>query len=250
MIRVLLTYLLLFSAIAFSQNQDALFTDANKLYQQEKYVESLELYQQIEKTKQVSSELYYNIGNCYYKLNKVAPTIYYYEKALQLNPLNSDAQNNLVFAKRLTLDNIEELPKSVFQKIDENYLQKLSFNQWAVVTILLSFLASLLFLLFYFTEISSKKRLYFVSSIVAFLLLISSIFITQNQYKISKSNVFAIIYEQEVTIKNAPTSSSEEIFKLHEGTKVKILDSVDSWKKIKLADGKVGWILTKDLKEI
>ena len=83
--------------------------------------------------------MYYNLGNSYYKLNKVGPTIYYYEKALKLNPLNDDVKNNLVFAKRLALDNIEELPKTIFQKFNKNYLQKLSYNQWAIVVVVFLF---------------------------------------------------------------------------------------------------------------
>ena len=190
------------------------------------------------------------MANCYYKLNKIAPTIYNYEKALQLDPLNKDAKNNLVIAKRLTLDRIEALPKSVFQKFNENYLQKFTYNTWAVITIVLSFIASILFLLFYFAYTPSKKRTYFTTSIISFLLLITSLVITYTQYNQTKNNIEAIIYTEEVPVNNEPTDNSNEIFILHEGTKVNVLDSVDNWKKIKLADGKIGWVKTKILKEL
>ncbi|MGB0892327.1 MAG: SH3 domain-containing protein, partial [Flavobacteriaceae bacterium] len=178
----------------------------------------------------------------------VAPTIYNYEKALQLDPLNQDAANNLVFAKRLTLDAIEELPKTFLQRFNENYLQKFSFNQWAIIVVILSSLASLLFLLFYFSVTSSRKRMYFVTSILSFLLLIISLVITYNQYNFSKNNINAIIFSEKAEVKNAPTLNSEDVFTLHEGTKVKVLDAVDNWKKIKLADGKIGWIIASELK--
>ncbi|WP_028891407.1 tetratricopeptide repeat protein [Tenacibaculum sp. 47A_GOM-205m] len=245
--------ILLFLLVSFStlaQNTNDLFSNANSLYKEGNYDEAIKLYKQIESQNIASSELYYNLGNCYYKLNKVAPTIYNYEKALQLNPLNEDAKNNLILAKRLTLDRIEALPKSVFQKFNENYLQKLTYNAWAIVTVVISFIASILFLLFYFAYSPNKKRLYFSTSIISFLLLIISITITYSQYSQSKNTVEAIIFTEEISIKNEPISDSDDVFSLHEGTKVFILDSVDNWKKIKLADGKIGWTQSKNLKEL
>ena len=111
-------FLLLFiSSLANGQSVEELFSTANTFYKQGNLEMAIENYLEIDKQEEVSSELYYNLGNCYYKLNNVAETIYYYEKALKLNPLNEDARNNLVFAKRLTIDSIKELPKSILQKI-------------------------------------------------------------------------------------------------------------------------------------
>lgn len=241
---------LLISNICWSQTSDELFTNANNFYKEGKYQEAIELYNKIEANNEVSSELYYNLGNCYYKLNKVAPTIYNYEKALKINPLNLDAQNNLIFAKRLTLDRIEELPKTLLQKFNQNYLQKLTYNEWAIVAVAFSILASLLFLMFYFAELPKKKRLFFVLSMLSFLLLITTVAITYNQFSKSKNTIEAIIFSEEIEIKNAPTENSNDVFTLHEGTKVFVLDTVDNWKKIKLADGKIGWTESTYLKEI
>lgn len=248
MMKKIFLLFLMFSNLVWAQTSDTLFSEANNLYKDGKYTEAIALYNQIEAKGKVSSELYYNLGNCYYKLNKVAPTIYNYEKALQLNPLNEDAQNNLVFAKRLTLDRIEALPKSIFQKFNESVLQKLTYNEWAWVCVVLSFLASVLFLLFYFAEIPNRKRLFFVLSMISFLLLISSVAITFNQYNLDKNTIEAIIFTEKAEVRNAPTLNSEEVFTLHEGTKVLVLDAVDNWKKIKLADGKIGWMIANDLK--
>ena len=148
-----------------------IFLSANDLYKNNKFEEAVALYQKIESNGLVSTELFYNLGNSFYKLNKVGPSIYYYEKALKLDPLNVDVKNNLVFAKRLALDNIEELPKSIFQKFNKNYLQKLSYNQWAIVVVVFSVLGSLFFLLFYFANNSTTKRVYFIVSSLGFILL-------------------------------------------------------------------------------
>ena len=240
--KIIVLLFLLVSSISFAQTANDLFENANALYKEGNYQKAIELYKEIENKKEVSSELYYNLGNAYYKLNKVAPSIYNYEKALQLDPLNEDAQNNLIIANRLTLDRIEELPKSVFQKINKNVLQKLTYNQWAALTIFLSFIAATLFLLFYFSYTPNKKRLYFTTSIISFLLLIVTLVITYTQHDQTKNTIEAIIFAEEIEVKNAPTSDANEIFTLHEGTKVNVLDTVDNWKKIKLIDGKIGWI--------
>jgi len=244
----LLILLLFLSQVVIAQSADELFQKANEEYKLEQYETAIKTYEQIESLGLTSSELYYNIGNCYYKLNRVAPSIYNYEKALMINPLNEDASNNLVFARRLTIDNIEELPKSVLQRLDESFVKKLSYNEWAMVSVTLSILGCLLFLLFYFAYSPGKKRLFFVTSMISFLLLITTSVFTIKEYSFAQSNIEAIIFATQIEIKNAPTANGETVFTLHEGTKVKVLDTVDNWKKIKIADGKIGWIVTKELK--
>jgi tetratricopeptide (TPR) repeat protein len=231
-----------------AQNVDTLFVSANELYRNGAFKEAIKKYKKIESQEMVSSELYLNLGNAYYRLNKVGPTIFYYEKALKLNPLNVDVKNNLVFAKRLALDNIEEVPKTVFQKFNTNYLQKLSYNEWAIVAVVFSFSTSIFFLFFYFGYSSRKKRIYFTTSGISLILLIFSVFITYSQYSITKKNKEAIVFVQKTEVRNAPTLNSEEIFTLHEGTKVIVLDAIDNWKKIKLVDGKQGWIIADEIK--
>lgn len=244
----LLFLLLIIANSVVAQNSAELFSTANDLYKNDKLEEAIELYKKIEAQGLVSSELFYNLGNSYYKLNKVGPSIYYYEKALELNPLNDDVKNNLVFAKRLALDNIEELPKTVFQKLNENILQQLSYNQWAIVVVAFSVLGSLLFLFFYFASSPSKKRFYFVTSTISFVLLIISFLITYNQYSFTRNNKVAIVFAEKTEVRNAPTLNSEEVFTLHEGTKVVVLDAIDNWNKIKIADGKLGWIIADEIK--
>ena len=244
----ILFLLLIVANVGHAQDTSDSFYSANDLYKNEKFEEAIQLYQKIETEGFISSELYYKLGNSYYKLNNVGPSIYYYEKSLKLNPLNKDVKNNLIFAKRLALDNIEELPKTIFQKINKNYLQMLSYNQWAIIVIIFSVLGSLLFLLFYFASTPSKKRFYFATSSISFMLLLTSFFITYNQYLRSKNNKEAIVFAKKTEVRNAPTLNSEEVFTLHEGTKVFVLDGVDDWKKIRLADGKLGWIIADEIK--
>jgi tetratricopeptide (TPR) repeat protein len=245
------TILLLFLSFAmYSQAPNKLFAEANTFYKEANYNRALGVYLAIEEEGFISSGLYYNLGNCYYKLNKVAPAIYYYEKALKINPLNEDAQYNLAFAKRMTIDVIEELPKTFLQRFSTNVIQKLSFDTWALIAVIASFLASMLFLLYHFSSSSKKKLFYFNTTIFAVFVMLISVFFAFHNYDTVQKNRIAIIFAVKTQIRNAPTNSSEEIFELHEGTKVIVLDELDNWKKIKIADGKVGWILDEDLKEI
>lgn len=245
-----LLFLLASSLLLGQTNTLQLFEKANKQYKEGSYEVALDLYKQLEASNAVSSELYYNMANSYYKLNKVGPTIYYYEKALQLDPLNEDAANNLTFARRMTIDTIEELPKTFLQKIENNYIKKLSHTQWSILAIVFSFLAAICFLLFYASSISNRKRMYFLMSMLSFILLAIALGISYMQYTKSAQIKAGIIFSSKISVNNAPTLNSEEIFVLHEGTKIMILDSVDNWKKIKLADGKTGWISADALKEL
>jgi len=243
-----LVLLFLFSCFVSVFANDKVFDVANTYYKDGQYTEAIAVYEDLIKGDQVSSELYYNLGNCYYKLNKVAPAIFNYEKALQLNPANEDAKNNLIFANRLTIDRIEALPKSVFQKLDENYLSKITLNTWGVLAIVFAFVAVAMFLLFYFTYSSSKKRLFFTFSLLSLLLLLLSFGIGFQQYQKEIKTKEAIVFAEQVSVQSEPTNNSSEAFELHEGTKVLVLDAVDNWNKIKLADGKIGWLKKSTIK--
>ncbi len=242
--------LLLFVQVVFSQDANSFFVEGNKLYQQEKYTEAIDNYLKVEKQGKKSVDLYYNLGNAYYKSNKVAPAIYYYEKALQIAPNNKDVLVNLGFAKRMTLDNIEELPTSILQKLSKRTIEKLSYNSWAYIAVFLSFLFALLFLVYHFSSSTSKKRLYFITGTLSFIFMLVSVFFAFHTYRIDQSKNEAIIFAQQSTIKNAPTLSGETLFELHEGTKVSVLETKDNWKKIKIIDGQTGWIIGSELKEL
>ena len=248
--KIFFSIALLFSSIVFSQTSDELFSKGNNLYQNGKYSEAIELYSSIEKQGLISDDLFFNLGNCYYKLNKVAPSIYYYEKALKINPTHQDASFNLAYAKRMTIDVIEDLPQTFLQRFSSTVIQKLPFETWAIIAVLASFLASILFLLYYFSYASRNKLFYFNTSIFAVFVLLISTFFAFHNYDTVQKNRTAIVFVDKVEIKNAPSTSSEVVFELHEGTKVLILDELDSWKKIKIADGKIGWIYADDIKEI
>ena len=238
---------LLTTQVFFAQNG---FEKGNALYQKGNYKDAITAYESVLDSKKQSAELYFNLGNCYYKLNKVAPSIYNYEKALVLNPSDVEIQNNLKFAHKLQIDEIKEMPKVGFAKLIRDFTGHFHYNTWAWISVSFSFLFLLFFLGYYFSQITVSKRIFFFGMfIVAFLILISvlSAIFEKNNYETEKP---AIVFAEVVAVKSEPKTSSSDVLVLHEGTKVFVLEVLDNWKKIQLTDGTEGWIENNAIKEV
>ncbi|AUP79651.1 SH3 domain-containing protein [Flavivirga eckloniae] len=237
----------LLSLTAFCQNQ-TLFEKANALYNEDKYAEAIDNYRAILETGNHSADLYFNLANAHYKLNNIAPSIYFYEKALQLAPNDPDIKNNLSFAQNMTIDAIDVVPEAGLAKLLNNVTHTMSFDNWARVAVGLVFCFVVLFLIYYFAFSTLNKRLTFIGSLASLFLLCVSLAFAFHKYNLDKKDNPAIVFEQESKVKNDPNPRSEEAFRLHEGTKVQVLESYNDWKKIRLSDGKTGWVNSKDIK--
>ena len=231
----------------FAQN-NALFDKANELYNEGRYAEAIDNYSKILETGNHSADLYFNLGNAHYKLNNIAPSIYFYEKALQLEPNDEDIKNNLAFATNMTVDDIDIVPESALSKLINNITNYLSFDGWAKFSVVLVFCFVFLFLVYYFAYSSIKKRLAFIISMASLGFACIALALAFHKYNVVKKDRPAIVFSTEAKIKSEPNSRSEESFRLHEGTKVQILDTINNWKKVRLSDGKTGWILDEDIK--
>lgn len=236
-----------FSWFGLSQN-DQRFEDANALYNQGKYAEAIDEYEAILDTGQHSAELYYNLGNANYKLNNIAPSVYYFEKALLLNPNDEDIVNNLAYAKKMTVDAIDKVPQVGFSRIINNVVNTFNADTWAKMAITGVLLFVLLFLMYHFSYTTSKKRIAFVISILGLLLACFSIGMAFQKQSLDKKDNPAIVFAQESRVKAEANKSSEEVFRLHEGTKVQVLEAYEDWRKIQLSDNSVGWIPEEDIK--
>jgi tetratricopeptide (TPR) repeat protein len=239
----------LFSLGLFAQN-NVLFERANAFYNQGKYADAISQYEAVLATKNHSADLYFNLGNAHYKLNHVAPSIYYYEKALKLAPNDSDIKNNLALAKNMTIDAINVIPEAGLSKILNNAANIMTFDGWAKVSVAFVFCFVALFLIYYFAYSTLRKRLTFLGSMASLLLMCVSLLFAFHKFNLDKRDKPAIVFAQESEVKEAPNSNSEESFTLHEGTKVQVLDTVNNWKKIKIQDGKTGWISSSDIKAL
>ncbi len=242
-------FILLFSFLASSQNTK-LFDDATVAYNEGKYEEAISNYLKILENGEHSAALYYNLGNSYYKTNQIAPSIYYFEKALILKPNDSEILNNLAFAQSLTLDAIQQLPESSITKAYNSVAGLFSFDQWAYLAVFFVLLFVLAYIAFYYFRYPRQKRIAFTSSLVFLGIALLSITFAHLEYNSYKQENPAIVFSESVVIKSEPNSRSEELFTLHAGTKVNILETLDNWKKIKIGDGKTGWVPNDAIKAL
>lgn len=239
---------LLIGITAIGQNDD-LFARGNDLYNNGEFQDAIDTYESILETEFHSAELYFNLANAYYKLNRIAPSIYNYEKALQLSPNDKDIINNMAFAKNMTIDAIEAIPEMGFSKISNNLINKFSFDNWAKFSVIGVVLFVILFLAYYFSYSSFRKRLAFIGSVVTFIAALVMLAFAFQKYEFDENDNPAIIFAHESEIKSEPNLRSESTFKLHEGTKVQVIENYGkNWVKIKLVDGKTGWISSEDIK--
>ena len=248
--RYILYIIAVLLSFGVTAQNEALFDEANTLYNDGKYAESIDIYNRVLDSGKHSAELYFNLGNAHYKLNNIAPSIYFYEKALQLSPNEEDIKNNLAFAKNMTIDDIDIIPETGFAKLLNNLTHYLSYDGWAKAAVVFVFCFVILFLVYYFAYSSLKKRLAFMASMASLFLFFVSLTLAFHKYSLDKKDRPAIVFATESKVKSEPNSRSEELFRLHEGTKVQILDTINHWKKIKLTDGKTGWVVNDDIKAL
>ena len=237
------------ATIGWGQDQDN-FDKATTLYQKGDYTQAAAVYSSILKSGKESSALYYNLGNTYYKLNNVPESIYYYEKALQLDPENADAKNNLIFASQMKVDAITPLPKTWVRQLSDGIVGLFSAHTWAVLSIIGIFAFVLSFLLYYFVERTALKRTFF-SLMLAFLFFaIGSYTLAHFCHKQVSQTQYAILFDKTVRVFSDANAYSSEVMQLHEGTKVEIIEDAKDWVKIRLVNGKTGWTKVSSLRKL
>lgn len=241
--------MLFLSLATFSQNT-TLFDQGKELYKNGKYQEAINSWMQILESGEASEELYFNLGNAQYKLNHIGPSIYYYEKALQLSPNDGDIKNNLAFAENARIDAIEPLPETVFTKWYRNVADTFTYDGWAILAVMCSLSFVSLFLLYYFSYTEKRKRLLFATAMLVGLFFVASLSMAFLTFEDYSKNQSAIIFATELEVKTEPSMGSNSAFILHEGTKVQITAQDGNWFRIVLADGKDGWVPASDLKQL
>ena len=243
---IVLLYLILGNFVS-AQNTDSLWLKANDYFIKGEFEQAIKIYDTIYKSGYESAPLYYNMGNAYYKLNKNSLAILFYEKALQLSPNDEDIKYNLELANRYVVDKIEKIPVFFITGWINSLRNIFSSDKWAITSIV-SFALLLLFISFYlYSRRYNFKKLSFWISLLFVIVFILSFYFSfkQKQFIINKET--AIIINPSVTIKSSPDISGTDIFVLHEGTKVWIVDEISDWQEIKLSDGTKGWLKASDI---
>ena len=247
---IILFLLFLFSFANANESLDASFKKANDLYNKEDYQNALQSFESIEKKGNISADLYFNIGNCYYKLGKVAPSIYNYEKALILNPDDEAIQTNLSFAQKMAIDDIKILPEVGFMKMVKEFTSKLHYDTWAWIAVCIAFLSLLSFLGYYFGNTVLLKRTFFSLFLLLLIGIGVTVFSAFLQKNFDKNYNPAIVFAEATTLKSEPKNSSEDVATLHEGTKVFVLETLGNWSQVELTDKTKAWINKEAIKEV
>jgi tetratricopeptide (TPR) repeat protein len=242
-ILVISSFLLLsLSSFPLFANHEETQKQALEAYQKGEYQYASELYQQMLSEGLHAFELYYNLGNAYFKQNEIAKSILYFEKALKLKPNDANTQYNLKVAQRKTIDKIEPLPELFIYRWWRNLINWQSAGSWAGITIFIWILFWVSVGVYLASRTIGIKKTSFGLAF-AFLLLglmAFSLAWKGNQQLNSKNT--AVIMAQRITAKSAPNPGSTDLFVIHEGTKIFISDKMGEWVEIRLANGSVGWI--------
>jgi tetratricopeptide (TPR) repeat protein len=226
------------------------FEKGNQLYHKGSYTEAITAYESILKSGKQSAEVYFNIANCYYKQNKVAPAIYNYEKALLLAPNDKEIQNNLSFAQKMTVDDITPVPKVGFEKMINDFTSLFHYDTWAWIAVLFSVLFLASFLGYYFSNTTLLKRTFFTTMILLLVFNILSVASSFREKSNEENDKPAIVFTEAIQVKTEPKSAAQDAFLLHAGTKVNIIESLNDYYKIQLLDLKEGWIEKSGVKAV
>ena len=233
---------LLVSISSFASDQ--LFEKANKAYNNSDYTSAITLYDSILTIGLESSELYYNLGNCHYKSQNWANAIWHYEKSLKLER-NDKTIQNLELANLKIIDRIEDIPQLFYKKWWSSFISIFNTFSWQLISILIIWLALTIKILSQFTN---YKKEHFLS--ILYSLALISVFATYSSYQRNITKKEAIIFTSSVVVNSAPTTNSTNLFSLHSGSKIEILDTIGEWINIKIANGNSGWILQNSIKEL
>ncbi|PQJ16339.1 SH3 domain-containing protein [Aureicoccus marinus] len=228
--------------------QQVVFEQAAEAYNAEEYKKAIELYESVLEEGQHSAALYFNLGNAHYQLGEVGPSVYYFEKALLLDPEDAEIRNNLNYANNMRIDAIEQVPKSFFGQVRESILGWFHFDQWARIGIVFMLISVMSFLAYQWIAGSTFKRFFFIVALGAVGLSLLTLLISYLDFQQYQSEQPAVIFSQQVSFTSAPNTRGDILFTLHEGTKVNVLEQYDQWAKVELPDGQTGWIISESVR--
>lgn len=234
-----------------AKDLDSLWTAGVQAYTDGKFSDASAAWTSIEESGQKSAKLYYNLGNAWFKQGNYPKAILNYERALRLDPSYSDARYNLEFTSNFVQDKIEPVPEFILKSVARKVCYVMGSNAWAVIFLVLLAAALVMGLLFLLGSSVGKRRAGFYCGIVLLLLSAGALSFSIWQKSDSVKTDTAIVTSPVSSVKSSPSSgSSKDLFVIHEGTKVTILDEVGTWRNISLADGRQGWIPASDIEII
>lgn len=234
-----------------AETQEELWNEANAAYEQGDWALAADKYEEISELGLESPQLYYNLGNTYYRQGEMAKAVIYYERALKLDPSYADAQFNLEYINSMLPDKIEVVPDFFVKEWLRNISNSMSSDAWTRLFLALLGLTFALLLVFRLSSSIGWRRVGFFAGLVTLLLTFAALGFALWQKNAYETHDEAVIVKPVTAVKSSPSSdNSTDLFILHEGTKIKVLDESGAWSNIALSDGRQGWIKTIDIETI
>ena len=239
---VLILFTFLLSLGSLSAAPDSLYFRANENYQSGEFEAAIKLYMKVIENGYESSALYYNLGNSFFRSNKLGKAKVNYEKALKLDPRNEDARANLAFTETLVVDKFEDVPEIFIKKWIKAFANLSNSDGWALTSILTFILTLLLFSFYLLLRNMSLRKYGFYGGIIFLFISVSAFFFSWKQRQNELIPSAAIVIEPLVNVKSTPRETGTDLFVLHEGAKVWLEDEAGGWQEIRLSDGRKGWL--------
>ncbi|OQX52549.1 MAG: hypothetical protein B5M53_08225 [Candidatus Cloacimonas sp. 4484_209] len=223
-----------------------LLTEGNKLYEEGKYEQAIEKYKNIISSGIHNGYIYYNLGNCYFKTGRIGYSILYYEKALKLIPRDAELIHNLKFVKNLTQDKVVAKKPSFLFFITIQLLNRFSLKEIVSIVSLLFSLTGLFAIFFILQSNIQILKNVTISFLVIF---VFSAFLLSLKIKIINKKM-GVVTTKVVDVLSAPSQDATLEFTIHEGTELDIIQQLGGWVKVKLLDGKTGWVPENSFSQI
>ncbi|MCB0804943.1 MAG: tetratricopeptide repeat protein [Bacteroidales bacterium] len=233
-----------------AQQPDTLISSANDAYANEFYDNAIDRYQQVLEMGYESPELYFNLGNAYFKSEDYPSAILYYEKAKKLDPRDDDIRHNLEVANARIIDKIEPVPELFLKTWWRSFVNMFSSNTWSTIAVI-GFILVFITLAFYMlSRMIRIRKVAFFSGLGFLAITIVAFTVAWHTYSKANKDHEAIVFTPTITVKSSPSPNSVDLFVIHEGAKVELLDQVGNWYEIRIASGSVGWLPLESVKKI
>jgi tetratricopeptide (TPR) repeat protein len=249
LINVLLIFFLSCTSLLIANENNNAFDSANVAYAKGNYEKAIKLYTIINKGFE-APELYFNLGNAYYKTDNIGLAILNYERAKKLSPGDENIIANLKLVSQKTEDKIDAAPQLFLTEWKDDLVNLMNEKQWSILCIVMMIIAVILWGTYFFSNQRGLKQLGFFGGILIFISAIAIFFIAQYKYKITKNSNDAIITSASVVVTGSPSEKGTKLFVLHEGTKVYITQQNNDWIEVRIANGNVGWMKASQLQKI
>lgn len=237
---------------AFAQNEEyqTWVDSATVSYNNQQFDKAAMFYEQVLNHGISSADLHYNLGNAYYKQGMLAKSILHFEKALKYNPSHDDAKFNLELATNAITDRISQPTEPFYQRWYKQLWQSMPVDSWAYISIAGFGVLIITILLFIFTSSITLKKILLPTSALSLLLLLSTLKLGSESKNYQMDTGMGVVFEYSLNVKSAPDDSGTDLFTIHEGLKIEIIEVLGDWSRISIADGRIGWIPSDSFQKI